>query len=209
MVDVVKKRGRKCPRGHQTGIICKMMTDEAIIELYWNREESAIPETDLKYGGYCHSVAYNILQSFEDTKECLNDTWLRTWNAIPPTRPSNLRIFLAKIARNLAFDRYRAEHSAKRGAGEMPLCIDELSETVAGTRDVSENIEVEELGRAISGFIRSLPELDGNMFIRRYFYIESSAEISQRFGLKENNVNVRLSRVRKRLKAFLEKEGYI
>ena len=198
-----------CSGKQQTGIICRMKTDEAIIELYWNREEAAIPETDLKYGGYCHSVAYNILQSFEDTKECLNDTWLRTWNSIPPTRPSNLKLFLAKIARNLAFDRYRAEHSAKRGSGELPMCIDELSETVMGARDVLETVEAKELGEAISAFIRALPELDGNIFIRRYFYVESSAEISERFGLRENNVNVKLSRVRKRLKTFLEKEGYI
>ena len=185
------------------------MTDEAIINLYFKRDERAIPETDLKYGGYCHSIAYSILQDYEDTRECLNDTWLRTWNSIPPNRPQNFRIFLAKISRNLAFDRYRAEHSQKRGGGETPECIDELSECIAGAGDAYEELSAKELGAAVNSFLKSIPENDANIFIRRYFYVETVSDIAKRYKLKENNASVKLNRVRKKLRKYLEKEGYI
>lgn len=104
------------------------MDDKQIIELYWQRNEDAIHETSLKYGSYCYSIAHNILSNNEDSEECVNDTWLKAWNSIPPQRPVHLKMFLAKITRNLSFDKYKAGKAAKRGNGEIAVVLDELSE---------------------------------------------------------------------------------
>ena len=106
------------------------MEDSAIIDLYWAREERALSETDTKYGGYCRSIAHNILKNREDSEECVSDTWLHAWNAMPPQRPSILSSFLGRITRNLSFDRCRRQNAEKRGGGSLPLALDELSECV-------------------------------------------------------------------------------
>ena len=185
------------------------MSDEQIIELYQKRDEIAIRATNESYGAYCYSIANRILRSAEDSWECVNDTWLRVWNSIPPQRPQCLRAFLAKITRNLAFDRFRREHAHKRGAGEIQLALDELEECVAANSDVEAELFSEEMKRCIDSFLRGLSEQKRDVFLRRYFYVESTAAIAKRYDLKESNVLMILSRTRKELKNHLEKEGFL
>lgn len=113
------------------------MEDHQIVELYWQRNADAISETADKYGDYCFAIAENILHNAEDSEECVNDTWLRAWNAIPPQKPAVLRMFLAKITRNLSFDRFHARNAEKRGGGEMALVLDELGECFGGGADIA------------------------------------------------------------------------
>lgn len=185
------------------------MEDSQIVELYWQKNADAISETANKYGAYCFMIAKNILQSTEDSEECVNDTWLHAWDAMPPQRPAALRMFLARITRNLSFDRFRAQTAEKRGGGEIPLVLDELAECLASQADVEAAYEDKELGACIRRFIRALPEREGNVFVRRYFFTEPAAAIAERYGLTENHVMVILSRVRKKLKQKLTKEGYL
>ncbi len=184
------------------------MEDSQIIELYWQKNADAISETADKYGAYCFTIAENILHNTEDSEECVNDTWLHAWNAIPPQRPNVLRMFLAKITRNLSFDRFHAQKAEKRGGGEIALVLDELGECLDGRADTEAAYEAKELRRSIRRFVRALPARDGNVLVRRYFFAESVAEIAKRYGLTENNVMVILSRTRRKLKAHLLKEGY-
>lgn len=185
------------------------MEDTQIIALYWEKNADAISETAKKYGAYCLAVAENILHNAEDSEECVNDTWLHAWNAIPPQRPKVLRMFLAKITRNLSFDRFRARSAEKRGGGELALALDELGECLGGGAEAEAACEAKELGQCVRRFVRALPEREGNVLVRRYFFAESAADIARRYGLSENNVMVILSRTRKKLKAHLLKEGYL
>lgn len=184
------------------------MEDSHIVELYWQKNADAIKETDRKYGAYCFAIADNILHSSEDSEECVNDTWLNAWNAIPPQEPAKLQMFLAKITRNLSFNRFNARSAEKRGGGEILLVLDELAECLASESDVESEYEARELGQYIRRFVQKLPEREGNVFVRRYFFTETIAEIAKRYGLSENNVMVILSRTRKKLKAQLIKEGF-
>ena len=185
------------------------MDDREIVELFWQRDQSAIEETDRKYGRYCYAISYNILKDEGDCEECLNDTWLKTWNSIPPARPYSLKMYVAKIVRNLAFNRYSANTAQKRSNGQMPLVLDELSEVIASDVNVESEVNARELGQVINSFIRELPVKEGNVFIRRYFYAESIAEIAQRYHISTNNVTVMLSRTRSKLKSYLQEEGYM
>ncbi len=185
------------------------MDDRGIVALYWERNTAAIYETNKKYGAYCFSVADNILHSREDAEECVNDTWLKAWNAIPPQKPIKLQMFLAKIVRNTAFDKYVYRTAEKRGGGEIPLVLDELAECIAGESDVAGIYECKELERCINQFVKDLPQRDGNVFLRRYFFAESTVEIGKRYGLTENNVAVILSRTRKKLRSYLEEKGFV
>lgn len=184
------------------------MEDSKIIELYWQKNENAIKETNSKYGAYCFAIADNILHNREDSEECVNDTWLKAWNAIPPQKPTKLQIFLAKITRNLSFNRFNARSAEKRGGGEIILVLDELAECLASESDVESEYMAKELCQCIRKFVRTLPERDGNVFVRRYFFTEPVADISKRYGLTENNVMVILSRTRTKLKTHLIKEGF-
>ena len=185
------------------------MEDCYIVELYWQRNADAIKETDKKYGAYCFSIANNILCSKEDSEECVNDTWLHAWNAIPPQRPARLQMFLAKITRNLSFDKFKARTADKRGGGEIDLVLDELAECIASETSVENEYEYKELAKYICSFVMNLPERDGNVFLRRYFFTETVSEIAKRYGLTENNTMVILSRVRKKLRAYLIQEGFV
>lgn len=185
------------------------MEDDQIIDLFWQKNPDAISETANKYGAYCFTIAENILNSAEDAEECVNDTWLHTWNAIPPQRPNVLRVFLAKITRNLSLDRFRAQNAKKRGNGEIALILDELAECLGCETDAAAAYEAKELGQYIRRFVRALPERDGNVLVRRYFFADPVADIAKRYSLTENHVMVILSRTRKKLKAQLFKEGYL
>lgn len=185
------------------------MEDKQIVALYCDRQESAIEKTAEKYGKYCFSIADNILHNTEDSEECVNDTWMKAWLSIPPTIPAYLRVFLGKITRNLSFDKYRASHSAKRGGGEMPLILDELEEVLIGGSDIEAEYERKELVEAINTFLYALSEKDSKIFVRRYFFAETTGEIAERFHLKESNVRVILSRTRKKLQAYLIEEELV
>ena len=184
------------------------MEDAQIIALYFERDERAIRETNQKYGAYCHTVAGRILASREDTEECVSDTWMKTWETIPPERPVYFRGYLAKIVRNLAINRYRALHTLKRGQGETHAVIDELAEVAGGTANVESEILAKELRTLIDDFVRALPARDGNVFIRRYFFTETPGEIGERYGLTPGNVSVILNRTRRKLKEALGAAGY-
>ncbi len=184
------------------------MEDSLIIELYWQRNEDAIKETDIKYGAYCFAVAHNVLRDSEEAEECVNDTWLHAWNAMPPKRPSVLRAFLAKITRNLSFNRYNTYTAQKRGGGETAAVLEELAECLASETDVESEYMAKELGECVRNFVNTLPERDGNVFVRRYFFVDTVGEIAKRYGITENNVAVILSRTRAKLKKTLEREGY-
>ncbi|MCD7806224.1 MAG: RNA polymerase sigma factor [Lachnospiraceae bacterium] len=184
------------------------MEDTAIIGLYWDRDERAIHETDVKYGAYCHTIAYHILENQEDSEECVNDTWLRAWNSMPPQRPSYLRLFLGKITRNLSLDIWKNKQAGKRGGGELALALDELAECVADTKDVEGELQAKELARTIDRFLHTLPERERTVFLQRYFYMYSTGEVAKLHQLRENHVLVILSRTRKKLAAYLRKEGW-
>ncbi len=184
------------------------MDDSDIIALYFDRDESAIPQTAAKYGTYCYAIAEHILANHEDSEECVNDTWLHAWNAMPPTHPAHLKLFLARIARNLAFNRFHARKTARRGSGEMLLVLDELAETIADARTTEGVVEEKELSGCISRFLHTLPERDCGIFLKRYFYVLPVREIAAQYQLSEKHTSTALSRTRKKLAAYLRKEGY-
>ncbi len=180
-----------------------MLADNEIIELYIKRDESAISETAQKYGAYCEKIAYNILNDKFDSEECVNDTYMRTWNSVPPTIPRILSSFLAKITRNIAIDRYKAKNAKKRRTYEESL--DELSECVGGG-DISDGIEISAIGEAISRFLLGESEISRRVFVRRYFFEDSVSEIAKAHFMTEGYVKTMLHRTRKRLAEFLKKE---
>ncbi|MBR2906980.1 MAG: sigma-70 family RNA polymerase sigma factor [Clostridia bacterium] len=185
-----------------------IMEDHEIIVLYNCRNEQAIVESDKKYGKYCYRIAYNILSSNEDSEECVNDTWLRTWNAIPPAVPPSLKFFVAKITRNLSIDRYRKSHRAKRGTGSTELQFEDAlgSVVLKSTDDVSAISR--QLSDDLDSFLNSLSERDAFVFIRRYFFFDSAKAIARRYDLKEEHVFVILSRTRQKLREYLTEKGY-
>ena len=183
-------------------------TDSRIIELYWNRDSQAISASMEKYGAYCFSIANNVLDDAQDAEECVNDTWLRAWNAIPPTRPNVLKVFFAKITRHLSFDKYKAEKALKRGGGNIQLVLDELAECIADESDVEGQVDAKELGKVINQFVASLSEREQNLFVRRYFFSEPIRMIAARCDMNENSVHVKLCRIRKQLRSHLLQEGY-
>ena len=184
------------------------MTDEQIVALYLQKDEAALRESDAAYGGYCRALAERFV-SVEDASECVNDAFLRAWNAIPPERPTHLRAFLAKLTRNAALDRYRAYSAEKRGGGAADAVLDELAEVVGAGETAESAVTAKERGEAVIRFIRGLPPREGDVFVRRCFFADTTAEIAKRYGMTENNVKVTLSRTRKKLRIYLESEGYL
>lgn len=184
------------------------MEDEQIVALYWAREEAAIAESEKKYGALCRSVAERILADHEDAREVLADTWLRAWNAIPPERPTRLRPFFARLTRNLAIDRWRKNNAEKRG-GPLILALEELSDLADGAPLPQEEAEGKELERTIRDFLAGCTRTQRDVFLRRYFYFETTAEIADHYGMRESNVLNLLSRTKKKLKVYLQKEGYL
>lgn len=181
------------------------MEDKQIIDLYWVRSETAISETEKKYGRYCHYIAHQILYDDEDAKEIVNDTYLKTWNTIPPQCPDSLKSYVGMISRQLALNTYEGQHTQKRG-GQVPLVLDELSECIStGGADIGESIA---LSDALNSFLWALSRRTRNIFVRRYFYMSPVAEIAKDFQMKESNVTMHLLRTRKKLKQFLKKEGF-
>lgn len=185
------------------------MDDKRIVELYWARSESAISETAAKYGGYCYSIAYNILTNQEDAEESVSDTYLAAWNGIPPRRPAVLATFLGKITRHISIDRWRTRSACKRGGGEIALALEELENCVADSHSVEQAYARKELAAALNRFLDNLPQTDRNVFLCRYWYLDPIADIASNFGFSQSKVTSMLHRTRGKLLKQLEKEGYL
>lgn len=180
------------------------MEDERIVMLYWERNENAIRETEMKYGKYCYTIAYNILHSHEDSDECVNETWNSAWNAMPPEKPTKLPCFLARITRNIAIDRFRYDNAQKRGS-EAESAIDEYWECIPNGDALIEDELV--LKQAINGFLASLDTRTRVIFMRRYWYSMSVKDIADGMRLSESHISVILHRTRRKFKDYLTKEG--
>ena len=184
------------------------MEDSRIITLYWQRDESALVLTCARYGAYCREIAWHILQDREDAAECENDTYWRAWQRMPPDRPHGLRPYLGAITRHLALDRWRASHADKRGGGEVALSLEELGACVGTAHSVEDEAERTVLAALLSAFLGSLPRAECDLFVRRYWYMDSVAQIAARYGYSESKVKMTLKRTRDKLRSRLEKEGY-
>lgn len=184
------------------------MDDREIIDLYWKRDERAIDETAVKYGAYCMKISSNILKNPADSEETVNDTYLKAWKTIPPHRPEMLLAFLGKITRNLALNRYKANHTQKRFANEFALSLDELDICTPSRISVENEAEIGELSKSISRFLYEQKEEVRNVFVCRYFYSDSIEDIAKRFGYSQSKIKSMLMRTRTKLRIWLEKEGY-
>lgn len=189
------------------------MEDVKIIDLFWKRDEKAIRETQRQYGPYCRSIAQRMLENHQDVQECVNDTWLGAWNAMPPHRPSCLRTFLGKITRNLALKRLEKSAAQKRGRGEGQLVLEELEHCLESPEKVEQQVEdriqVQLLAVVLEEFLRSLPRQARILFLRRYWYFCSIREMAKEEGLSEGAVKSSLFRTREKLRAKLQEEGLL
>lgn len=185
------------------------MEDAQILELFRQRSEAAIGEAERKYGPYCYSIARNILTNHEDCQECVNDTWLAAWNAIPPRCPKILATFLGKITRNLSLDRWRSHHRQKRGGGEVALALEELDGCVSGGESPEEALQRKEIAQSINDFLAALPQKERQVFLCRYWYLDSISQISRYTGFSQSKITTMLHRTRKKLGDVLTKEGYL
>lgn len=184
------------------------MDDNRIVELYWERNESAIRETDNRYGRYLWKIAYNVLADREDSDECVNDSYYKAWSAMPPHRPVSLAAFLGRIVRQLAVDRFRRRSAQKRTSSEYPLSLDELAECVSGGEQPYQTAELHLLAQAVSDYLRSLPRETREAFLWRYYFMDPLKEISVRLNASESQVKSMLHRTRIGLRDYLEKEGF-
>ena len=185
------------------------MEDARIVELYWDRDEAAISESSAKYGGYCYQIAFRILALREDAEECVGDTWLRAWEAMPPSRPGRLDTFLGKITRNVSIDRWRTRSAYKRGGGEFSLCLEELTNCTSGQPSVEDQQIQKEVVQTLNVFLKQLPETERKVFVCRYWYMDSIRDISEGFGISQTRVTTMLHRTRERLRKQLKKEGLL
>ena len=185
------------------------MEDSQIVDLYWERNEQAIRAAASKYGDYCYSIAYNILRSREDADESVNDTYLGAWNAMPPHRPNCLRTFLGKITRRVSLKKWRDEHRDKRGGDEVSLALEELSECIPSNASVEESVIAGELSARINRFVGTLAPTERQVFLCRYWYLDSTEEIAEKSGFTVSKVKSMLFRIRKRLYAQLTEEGLV
>ncbi len=183
------------------------MDDKKIVGLYWERSESAINESEKKYGRYCLSIALNILSSKQDGEECVNDTWLRAWNSMPPHRPQKLAPFFGKITRNLSLNRLKKLTAAKRGGSQVELALSELGEIVSDGRSAADDAEIQTLAEHINNFLQSLSMKERKIFVMRYWHLYSVRDIAVEFDIGESKTKMMLLRTRNKLKEHLEKEG--
>lgn len=182
------------------------MDDKAIIDLYWQRCQQAVAETAAKYGALCLCIARNILSSREDAEESVNDTYLAAWNTMPPQRPAHLCAYLGKLTRYISLDKWKQRSRLKRGGGEVPLCLEELSEVVSGKESPENGLIRKEALAAVNRFLGTLPETERQVFLRRYWYAEPIADIAARFGFTESKTVSMLHRTRIKLRKQLAKE---
>lgn len=185
------------------------MDDQKIIDLYWNRSERAISESDQKYGRYCYAIAYNILTNNEDAEESVSDTYMAAWKTMPPKRPAILGTFLGKITRHLAIDRWRARNRYKRGGGEIVLALEELEDCIAADQTVEKAYERKQLALVFNRFLDSLPKTERQVFLCRYWYLDSISVIANYYGFSDSKVTSMLYRTRKKLRETLKKEDLL
>ena len=185
------------------------MEDSRIVELYYSRSENAIIETANKYGKYCYYIAYHILYDAGYADEVVNDTYMGAWNSLPPHRPSVLSTYLGKITRRISIDRWTKRKADKRGKGEIPLALDELAETIPSPDTPEQAVLAAELTKSIDRFLASLPKTERDIFVCRYWFFASVAEISEKFSISISKAKSMLFRTRNKLKTHLEQEGFI
>ena len=183
------------------------MEDDQIVDLYWSRSEKAISETANKYGRYCYAIAQNILHSHEDSEECVNDTYLHAWNAMPDQRPGKLPAFLGRITRNLSLKKGEKYAAEKRGGGQVPLVLDELQECIPAADSTDQMVDDLMLTDLLNRFLASMTEEKRRIFMRRYWYLSPVAEIAADLAISESKVKMSLLRSRNELRRWLEKEG--
>jgi len=183
------------------------MKDTEIIELFFSRSENAITETALKYGRYCEYISENILRNKEDAEECVNDTYLQAWQAIPPKKPQNLKAFLGKLVRNISIKKWEKAHADKRGGGQMDLILSELDECIPSGNNVEDSVNESVLTEQINLFLAALPQANRIIFVRRYWYASSISDIAEQCHMSESKVKSILFRLRNQLKAKLKKAG--
>lgn len=182
------------------------MDDKNIVDLYLQRDEMAVKETQTKYGSYCYTIANNILSIHEDAEECVNDTWVSAWNKIPPIIPKSLKAFLGKIVRDISLSRYRANHAMKRYSG-MEIMLAELEECIPSEFDVQKKLDQQELSDLINGWLGSLSRVDRVLFIKRYYYGETVKDLAKLQACTENQMAQRMLKMRNNLKSFLIFKG--
>ena len=183
------------------------MEDEMIVDLYWQRSDQAISETNQKYGRYCHAIAYNICGIDEDAEECVNDTWFRAWNLMPDQRPSVLSAFLGRITRSISIDCIKTKNRIKRGGGEAVLALDELEECIPGGTNPEHILEEKELEAAIGSFVSELPQTEKTIFVLRYWRVASIDEIAEKLQFSKGKIKSSLFRTRRKLRDYLKEEG--
>lgn len=183
------------------------MDDRRIVELFLERSEEAILETDIKYGRYCHKVAFNVLGNDEDSEECVNDAYMRAWGSIPPNEPDSMASYIGRITRNLALDKLRQKQSDKRGNGEVPVVLDELAECVSGHDELERRQDSAEIAAAIDSFLDELNSVERGVFMRRYWMMEPIADVANRYDISVSKTTTMLFRLRNRLKKHFMKEG--
>ena len=182
------------------------MEDAEIVDLYWQRDQQAIAETDRKNGAYCQHIAYAVCGDRLDAEECVNDTWLRAWGAMPDKRPTVLATFLGKITRNLAINRFQRKTRKKRGGGETELALEELEECIPAALDVERRYELQEFRQAIGRFVSGLSETEQKVFVARYWYLCPVEEIARRLQISSSKTKSMLFRLRNRLRLYLKEE---
>ena len=185
------------------------MDDKSIVDLYWQRSENAILETQTKYGGYCYSIAYNVLASNEDAEESVNDTYLAAWNQLPPHRPSVLATFLGRITRNISISKWRTRSAHKRSGGEIVLALEELGDCVAGRQNIESAYIRKEAVAAFNCFLDTLSPVERNVFLRRYWFLDSIADIAKSFGFTQGKVKSMLHRIRTKLRSQFAQEDFV
>ena len=184
------------------------MQDEQIVALYWDRNEEAIFQTQQKYGAYLSKIAYNILSDFEDSKECVNDTYLKAWNSMPSHRPDVLSTYLGKISRQLSIDVFRKRNSLKRYASQYAISLEELSDSFSGGSTPEQTLDAKLLDEAINAFLRELPDEERNTFIGRYYFFDSLKDVAAYCGMSVSKAKSMLYRTRQKLKTYLVEEGF-
>lgn len=184
------------------------MQDHQIVDLYWKRSEEAIRQTEQKYGAYLSKVAYNILADFEDSKECVNDTYLAAWSSIPPNRPGILSTYLGKLTRQISIDVFRKKHARKRYSSEYALSLEELGDSFPDESTPELVVDAQLLDEAVNRFVRALPDDVQRAFVGRYFFLDSLKDIAGYCGMKESKLKSLLYRTRQQLKSYLVKEGF-
>ena len=183
------------------------MEDQKIIDLYTNREERAIYETDKKYGRLCTSISMGILNDMRDSEECVSDTWFALWNQIPPKKPNPFKAYICRIIKNLSLKCYEYHHAKKRNS-QYDLSLEELEECISKEQNIESQIELRELKWIIAKFIEDLPKEKRILFLRRYWFLQSVSEMARDYEVTSKNMSVKLLRIRKDLKEYLKEEGF-